>query len=441
MSATRLAVACLVCLLPALACAELPRVESFSPQGTAKSVRQATARFSAPMVPFGEPRLADPFDVNCPVKGSGRWIDDRNWAYDFGRELPAGLRCTFALKSGLTDVAGQALEAASHAFSTGGPAVIGSVPYAGARSIDEAQAFVLALDAPATEASVAEYAWCDVAGIGERIAVQRVPAPDRVTVMEANRGLVEAHLRRYYRPGGRAYRKRDFAAALNATALPIAVVQCQRRLPNDAQVRLVWGRGIAAASGIATVRDQTLAFQTRPGLPCPAQLHARSQAGAVHPGAADRAHVQRTGRTCRSRENGVARRRRQDLRRDGRSGRELRAAHHFRRSVSREVGLQTRAAARAARRCGPHPSECRELSADGEDGRESAAREIRGALRHRGSERRRGAARDGAQHRDSERRGGAGHRRACAAGRCRRAGCRRGLVAPAQYARAQRVAL
>ena len=247
-----------------MAHADLPRVEVFSPQGTAKGVRQATARFSAPMVPFGEPRLADPFDVNCPVKGSGRWIDDRNWAYDFGRELPAGLRCTFALKSGLVDAAGPPVAAAGFTFSTGGPAVIGSVPYAGARSIDEEQAFLLALDAPATEQSVAEHAWCDVAGIGERISVKLVQGADRVTVLEANRAFAEEHLRRYYRPGGRAYRKNDWTAALNAAALPIAVVQCQRPLPNDAQVRLVWGGGIAAASGIATARAQTLAFHTRP---------------------------------------------------------------------------------------------------------------------------------------------------------------------------------
>lgn len=259
----RLAVAVLSCLFAAFAHADPPRVEAFAPQGTAKRVHQASARFSVPMVPFGEPRLSDPFDVSCAAKGTGRWIDDRNWAYDFGRELPAGLRCTFTLKDGLADVAGQPVTAASFAFSTGGPAVIGSVPYEGARAIDEEQAFVLALDAPAQDQSVAEHAWCDVAGIGERIAVKLVEAAERAMVLEANRGFVESHLRRTYRPGGRAYRKRDWTAALNAAALPIAVVACQRRLPNDAQVRLVWGRGIAAASGIATTRDQTLAFRTR----------------------------------------------------------------------------------------------------------------------------------------------------------------------------------
>jgi uncharacterized protein YfaS (alpha-2-macroglobulin family) len=264
MSIARPAFACLLWLCASLVHAGPARVDLFSPQGTAKGVRQATARFSAPMVPFGEPRLPDPFTVNCGVKGSGRWIDDRNWVYDFGRALPAGLLCSFELKSGLADVAGQPVAGASFTFSTGGPAVIGSLPHDGARAIDEEQAFVLALDAAATDRSVLEHAWCDVAGVGERIGVRLVQGAERATVLEANRGFVEEHLRRYYRPGSRGYRRSDWTAALKATGLPLVVVQCQRRLPNDAGVRLVWGRGIGAASGVATAQDQMLAFATRP---------------------------------------------------------------------------------------------------------------------------------------------------------------------------------
>ncbi|MFO1205332.1 MAG: MG2 domain-containing protein [Burkholderiales bacterium] len=264
MSLLRFAIACVLCVCAGLVRAEPPGIDAFSPQGTTKAVRQVSARFVTPMVPFGEPRLADPFDVSCAVKGAGRWIDDRNWVYDFARELPAGLRCTFRLRQGVVDSAGQALGAANYTFSTGGPAIVASMPYAGARGIDEAQAFVLALDAAATDESIDEHAWCDVAGIGERLGVKRLQGSDRVTVLEANRVFVEEHLRRTYRPGGRSYRKADWPAVLQAPVLPITVVQCQRRLPNEAQVRLVWGKGVAAASGIATTRDQTLAYQTRP---------------------------------------------------------------------------------------------------------------------------------------------------------------------------------
>jgi hypothetical protein len=46
-------------------------VTRFSPQGTVKQVRQASAAFSEPMVAFGDPAAADPFDVTCPVPLGG----------------------------------------------------------------------------------------------------------------------------------------------------------------------------------------------------------------------------------------------------------------------------------------------------------------------------------------------------------------------------------
>ena len=74
-------------------------VEQFTPQGAARQVRQVTARFTVPIVTLGDPRLPDPFDVQCPAPGQGRWADPRNWVYDFDEDLPAGLRCTFTLRA------------------------------------------------------------------------------------------------------------------------------------------------------------------------------------------------------------------------------------------------------------------------------------------------------------------------------------------------------
>ena len=57
--------------LPAGAAAQAPappQVTRFSPQGVVKGVRQVTARFSAPMVPLGDPRPAtEVFEVTCPA--------------------------------------------------------------------------------------------------------------------------------------------------------------------------------------------------------------------------------------------------------------------------------------------------------------------------------------------------------------------------------------
>ena len=84
-------------------------VEFFSPQGEVKAVRQVTARFARPMVPFGDPREVDPFAIDCVEKGKGRWADMKNWVYDFDRDLPAGVRCSFTLKAGLTALDASAL--------------------------------------------------------------------------------------------------------------------------------------------------------------------------------------------------------------------------------------------------------------------------------------------------------------------------------------------
>src|SRR5262245_25913188 len=100
----RLAATLAACGIAAVAFAQ--PVQLFSPQGTVKNVRQATARFAQPMVPFGDPRLVDPFTVDCAVKGRGRWADPSNWVYDFERDLPAGVRCAFTLNAGLTAASG-----------------------------------------------------------------------------------------------------------------------------------------------------------------------------------------------------------------------------------------------------------------------------------------------------------------------------------------------
>src|SRR2546423_11038441 len=86
-------------------------VQTFSPQGEAARVRQARATFSESMVRFGDPRLPAPFEPRCtnttPVTGTGRWVDDKSWVYDFTQDVPAGVRCELTPKPGLKSIAGQ----------------------------------------------------------------------------------------------------------------------------------------------------------------------------------------------------------------------------------------------------------------------------------------------------------------------------------------------
>ena len=127
----------------------------FSPRGTVRDVRQVTARFSVSMVALGDPRLPDPFNIDCPASGKGRWADPTNWVYDFDEDLPAGLRCRFRLRDDLRTADGRAVAPAAVAeFDTGGPAIRASLPREGSYSVDERQVFILKLDAPALADSI-----------------------------------------------------------------------------------------------------------------------------------------------------------------------------------------------------------------------------------------------------------------------------------------------
>jgi len=144
-------------------------VEAFSPQGSVKAVRQVQARFSQPLVALGDLRAAAPFEVDCPVAGSGKWLDDRTWVYDFERDLPGAVRCEFALRPGLKDAAGQSVKAQKFQFDTGGPQVVAMRPADGDNRIDERQMFVLAFDTQVKPGTLAGLASCRVSGLAERI--------------------------------------------------------------------------------------------------------------------------------------------------------------------------------------------------------------------------------------------------------------------------------
>ena len=226
-------------LSAASAAAEGAQVELFSPQGFVKQVRQATARFSAPMVPLGDLRGREPFDVDCAAKGTGRWVDDKNWAYDFDADLPAGLRCKFTLKQGVkaldnSRVLGQQV----FEFTTGGPAIIAQDPREGEwNRVAEDQVFILGLDEPPTKESVLAHARFAVDGILDPIPARLVEGPRAEELIKAARW---------------------------GEGRPTVILEAQRPFPADTVVRLIWGAGIATSSGVVTREDQTLTFKTRP---------------------------------------------------------------------------------------------------------------------------------------------------------------------------------
>lgn len=216
---------------------EQAAVGLFTPQGTVKNVRQVSVRFTSPMVAFGDPGTADPFRVTCPEKGRGRWADSSNWVYDFDRDLPAGVSCEFSLNKDLRTLSGRIIEGrASYSFSTGGPAVLRAFPPEGSEDISEDQIFILELDAGVQEASVLTQASCEIGGITEKVGVRVVTDPERSQILQQYRFLKDR---------------------------PVLLLQCVQRFPAKAPVRLVWGRGIATAGGVATTEDRLLEFKVR----------------------------------------------------------------------------------------------------------------------------------------------------------------------------------
>ncbi len=216
-----------------------PDAIQFVPQGSVKRVRQATARFPHVMVALGDPRApSDPFTVDCGAAGTARWIDSRTWSYDFTQDLPAGLRCRFTLKDGVRALDGTAIAPGPvFAFDTGGPTVRDTAPYEGSRSVEEDQAFILALDAEVDPASIPEHVGFEVTGVAERIAARVVSGAEHDAILKTSPSY------------GRA---------------PHVVVRAAQSFPNGARVTLVWGAGVATTTGVPTTAEQRLAFQARP---------------------------------------------------------------------------------------------------------------------------------------------------------------------------------
>ena len=221
---------------------QAPKVESFSPQGTVKNIRQVKVRFTQPMVAFGDPRsVIMPFEINCPVKGEGRWADTRNWVYDFDKNLLAGVRCEFQLKPDVKTLAGARLEGQkSFSFSTGGPAIRASYPYEGTKQIDEEQVFILTLDGEPDEESLFKHVAFSIQGIEDLVGIRIIGGEER-----------ERILRERYR----WTRRPD---------VPMVLLQCKQRFPADTPVRLIWGKGVMSKTLITTESDQILSFATRP---------------------------------------------------------------------------------------------------------------------------------------------------------------------------------
>jgi len=218
------------------------RVAAISPQGEVAHVRQVVVKFSDAVVPLGDLRRAAPYVVSCSgpaPAGEGRWTSERSWAWDFRAALPPGVRCEIKPVPGWAPHQGTLDAPPQVQFATGGPAIARVDPYDGA-TIEEDQHFLLRLTGPATPASVQSQAWCEVDGIGERIALRIVEGEPRQQVLKARR-------------------------VSQADAARTLLLTCSRPLPAGTKARLIWGAGIAAAAdpSVVTREPHRLRYEVR----------------------------------------------------------------------------------------------------------------------------------------------------------------------------------
>jgi len=227
------------------------QIVSVSPQGEVARVRQVVAKFDDSAVNFGDPKAEAPLALSCSdaqvTKGSGRWVTDRSWAYEFGNDLPPGVRCNLQVRPGFKSPKGAELSGpGSYQFNTGGPFVQNIQPYSGNR-IDEEQFFTLRLNGPATLASIQANVWCVVEGLGERVAIRLVDGKDRAALLKSQ-GL---------------------EAAAAKEPLSIQTLACNRTLSPSARVQLVFGKGVSTpasgnnANGVANTVEKRFGYQVR----------------------------------------------------------------------------------------------------------------------------------------------------------------------------------
>ncbi|HEY8358128.1 MAG TPA: alpha-2-macroglobulin, partial [Ramlibacter sp.] len=223
--------------------AQALQVTSISPQGEVARVRQIVAKFDAPAVTFGDPKAQAPVALSCSdaqaTTGTGRWTSDRQWVFDFENDLPPGIRCSVTAKPGFASPQGAALATGNWRFTTGGPFVQELRP--GDGRIDEEQFFALRLNGPATPQSLQQFVSCSVEGLGERVPVRLLAPAEREALFKAL--------------------NMDKAAAKEPQRY--VALACNRRLPPNARVQLVYGKGVATPSGVANSVEKRYDFTVR----------------------------------------------------------------------------------------------------------------------------------------------------------------------------------
>ena len=236
---------CMVGFLGLALSSQAFQITSLSPQGEVAQVRQLVVKFDEAAVNFGDPKAAAPLTVSCndsaASQGSGRWVNEREWAFDFTRDLPPSLRCDVKLASALQSVKGVKLSGTNnYQFNTGGPFVQTFTPGYGS-TIDEEQYFIAQLNGPATLASVQANMWCQVDGLGERLPVKLIEGKERAELLKSQ----------------------GFEKVAAAEPLKFVTFSCNRRLTPSVKLQVVFGKGVSTPSQVLNKVEKRFSFTVR----------------------------------------------------------------------------------------------------------------------------------------------------------------------------------
>jgi uncharacterized protein YfaS (alpha-2-macroglobulin family) len=216
--------------------AQAATIKQFQPQGRVAEQSRATVMFNSDMVKLGEPDAAAPFTIDCNgIAGEGRWVDAKSWAWQMSRSLQPGERCIFTLKTGLTATNGETVSGKSRFEFFGAAPRPWRIQPAPGSGIEEDQAFVINGGGALNAKSLENNLWCEADGVGQRMPARPVSDAIRNEVLQQVGGMGSAPL----------------------------VVACSEQLPTASKMKLVWGRGIQAANGTPTEKEESFIYKVR----------------------------------------------------------------------------------------------------------------------------------------------------------------------------------